>query len=178
MGESGSHDGDRTKLLGGKPGFTNGGYDPTDLYSSEAYDTTALNALGHCCNPLSNSTSPNETSLAIVSAGAMSGSDITGFQNTYPYLATNWQQFFIDGRATAPDIEGTLDVEWSRAMANSLGASANTAKIYIYEAFNSNPSYFTAAYNVATRLGKPLPVQASPFTAGRCIPTRPAAASI
>jgi hypothetical protein len=108
----------------------------------------------------------------------MSGSDITGFQNTYPYLATNWQQFFIDGRATAPDIEGTLDVEWSRAMANSLGASANTAKIYIYEAFNSNPSYFTAAYNVATRLGKPLPVQASPFTAGRCIPTRPAAASI
>jgi hypothetical protein len=112
MGESGSHDGDRTKLLGGKPGFTNGAYDPTDLYSSEAYDTTALNALGHCCNPLSNSTSPNETSLAIVSAGAMSGSDITGFQNTYPYLATNWQQFFIDGRATAPDIEGTLDV-WS-----------------------------------------------------------------
>jgi kumamolisin len=148
VGESGSHDGDRTLLPAAKPGFTNGAYDPTDLYSSAAYDTNALDALGHCCNPLNNpNTSPKEASIAIVSAGVISGSDITGFHNQYPYLADHWQQFPIDGTTTTPDGEGTLDVEWSTAMANSFGAVANTAMVYLYEGANTSLSTITDAFN-------------------------------
>jgi hypothetical protein len=55
-------DGDRTKRLaplGGSksdaaPNITNLYYDPTDIYSSQAYDYNALYALGHCCNPNGN----------------------------------------------------------------------------------------------------------------------------
>jgi hypothetical protein len=148
VGESGSHEGDRTKLPGAEPGVTNGYYDPTDIYSSQAYDTNALDALGHCCNPLSNpNTSPKEASIAIVSAGVISGSDITGFHNQYPYLADHWQQFPIDGTTTTPDGEGTLDVEWSTAMANSFGAVANTAMVYLYEGANTSLSTITDAFN-------------------------------
>ena len=118
VGESGSDAGDRTKLAG-DPGKTNGVYDPTALYSSQAYDTTALNALGHCCNPLGSVSPPPETSIAIVGTGYLSAADITGFHNAYPYLADNWQEFYIDGTPTTPDVEGTMDVEWSTAMANS-----------------------------------------------------------
>lgn len=150
QGESGSHDGDRTKLPGAKPGMTNGHYDPTDLYSSQAYDTNALDALGHCCNPLGNpNVTPPATSIAIVSAGIISGSDITGFHNAYPYLADHWQEFYIDGTPSTPDDEGTMDLEWSTAMANSFGAVANTAMIYVYEGANTNSSTFTDAYNHA-----------------------------
>src|SRR3984957_7490534 len=150
VGESGSHDGDRTKLPGAKPGLTQGAYDPTDLYSSAAYDTNALGALGHCCNPLNNpGVSPREASIAIVTAGTQNGSDITGFHNTYPYLAYFYQQFFIDGTPECCDAEGTMDLEWSTAMANSFGAVANTAKIFMYDGANTNASTFTNAYNQA-----------------------------
>ena len=146
MGESGSHDGDLSKLEA-QPGITNGAYDPTDLYSSQAYDTNALDALGHCCNPLGAVSPPKETSIAIVSTGDMNGSDITGFHNSYPYLADNWQQIFVDGTPTTPDAEGTLDVEWSTAMANSFGSAGNTAKVYIYEGPNPNPSTLQDQFN-------------------------------
>ena len=150
VGESGSHDGDRTKLPGAKPGFTNGVYDPTDIYSSEAYDTNALDALGHCCNPLGNpSSSPKEASIAIVTAGSQSVSDITGFHTQYPYLAENYQEVWVDGTPPCCDVEGTMDVEWSTAMANSFGSGINTAKIYVYDGANSLNSTFTDAYNRA-----------------------------
>jgi hypothetical protein len=148
LGEGGSHDGDRTKL-GAKPGLTNGAYDPTDLYSSEAYDTYALDALKHCCNVFGGPTSPPVSSIAIVSSGFVNGNDIAGFQNQYPYLADNWQQIQVDGASSTPDDEGTLDLEWSTAMANSFGLSANTAKVYVYEAADTNLSTFTDAYNHA-----------------------------
>lgn len=148
-GQSGSDAGDSTKLAGA-PLLTNNAYNPVALYGSEAYDSNALDALGHCCNPLGNpNASPVETSIAIVSFGKVNGADITGFHNTYPYLADNWQQFYIDGTPTTPDVEGTLDMEWSTAMANSFGAAANTAKVYIYDGANPNPSTVTDAYNYA-----------------------------
>ncbi len=148
-GEGGSHEGDRTRLSA-KPGMTNGHYDPTDIYSSQAYDVAALNNLGHCCNPLgSPNTTPPVTSIAIVSAGIVSGSDITGFHNAYPYLADHWQEFYIGGTPTTPDDEGTMDLEWATAMANSFGAVANTAMVYMYEGANTNTSTFTSAYNQA-----------------------------
>jgi len=149
VGESGSHDGDRTKLAGAKPGFTNGIYDPTDMYSSQAYDTNALDALGHCCNPLSSSSNPKETSIAIVSVGSQSGNDIAGFHTQYPYLAYYYQEFYIDGTPVCCDPEGTLDLEWSTAMANSFGSAGNTAKVYMYDGANANGSTFTNAYNQA-----------------------------
>jgi hypothetical protein len=148
VGESGSHAGDRTKL-GAKPGLTNGNYDPTDLYSSNAYDTAALDNLGHCCNVFGGPSSPAVASIAIVSAGFVNGNDMAGFHNQYPYLAYNYQQFPIDGSSTTPDVEGTLDLEWSTAMANSFGAVANTAAVYLYEGANTNTSTFTDAYNHA-----------------------------
>jgi hypothetical protein len=150
LGESSSLDGDRTKLAGAQPGFTNGVYDPSDMYSSQAYDTNALDALGHCCNPLDNpGVAPREASIAIVSAGTQNGSDITGFHNTYPYLAYFYQEISIDGTPQCCDPEGTLDLEWSTAMANSFGPAGNTAKIFMYDGANTNTSTFTDAYNQA-----------------------------
>jgi len=148
VGESGSHDGDRTKLPGAKPGFTNGAYDPTDMYSSQAYEANALDALEHCCNPLGNPfVSPKETSIAIATAGAQSPSDITGFFKQYPYLASNYREFYIDGTPACCDPEGTLDLEWSTAMANSFGVVTNTAMVYMYDGVNANSSTFTSIYN-------------------------------
>jgi hypothetical protein len=39
---------------GAKVHITSGAYDPTDIYSSQAYDYNALYNQGHCCNPLGN----------------------------------------------------------------------------------------------------------------------------
>ena len=137
LGASGGDDGDITKLSS-DPGLTDSAYDPVYLYSSQAYDVTALNALGHCCNPLGSSSPPVDTSIAIVSSGILSPADITGFHNAFPYLADNWQEFYIDGTPTTPDDEGTLDLEWATAMANSFSAAANTAKVYMYETADPN----------------------------------------
>jgi hypothetical protein len=154
IGALGGGDGDRAKLplpkstaKGPAPGITNGNYDPTDLYSSEAYDVNALDALGHCCNPFHGTDSPPEASVAIVTAGAQDPNDFQGFHNQYPYLA--WRYFFhnIDGTPTCCDGEGTMDFEWSTAMANSFGSLHDTASVHMYDAVNSAFSTFTDAYN-------------------------------
>jgi subtilase family serine protease len=41
VGEHGRPNGNRTNQAGANPGITNGAYDPSDLYSSEAYDVNA-----------------------------------------------------------------------------------------------------------------------------------------
>jgi subtilase family serine protease len=147
-GESGSHDGNGSKLAGAKPSITGGAYDPTDMYSSQAYDTNALDAQGHCCNPLGNAgVTPPATSIAIATAGTQNGSDMAGFQSYYPYLAYHYQQYYIDGTPSCCDGEGTMDMEWSTAMANSFGAYQNTAMIYMYDGVNANFSTFTDIYN-------------------------------
>src|ERR1700737_2919424 len=93
---SASHDGDRTKLpsaanaksSGITPKITGGYYDPADIYTSQAYDTGALDRQGHCCNPLHNpGSSPRETSIAIASVGAQSFSDMAGFKTQPPFCA-------------------------------------------------------------------------------------------
>ena len=147
--------GSRAKLRAAKPAsraatpnITNGAYDPTDIYSSEAYDYNALYAMGHCCNPLGNSgSSPPQASIAIATFGSQSISDIQGFQTQYPYLAYNVQEVYIDGTPACCDAEGTMDVEWSTAMSNSFGASQDTAKVYLYDGANFNDSTFTDIYN-------------------------------
>lgn len=134
-----------TKANGPAPNITNGAYDPTDLYSSEAYDTNALYNQGHCCNPLNNpgGTPPNE-SIAIATAGTQNINDFLGF---YAYLAEHWDLIYIDGTPSCCDEEGTMDFEWSTAMSNSFGSEADTAEVYMYDGVNANFSTFTDIYN-------------------------------
>jgi len=137
-----------------KPPITNGNYDPTDIYSSQAYDTNALDALRHCCNPLGNpNVTPPETSIAIMTAGTQQGSDFNGFHNQYSYLADHWQQFYIDGTPSCCDGEGTMDMEWATSMANSFGSYVDTAMIYLYDGVNTNFSTFQDMYNRALNDG-------------------------
>jgi len=127
----------------GGPQYTAGYYDPTDIYSSAAYDWNALNALQHCCNPLDDQAgSPPESSIAIAGYGDVNYSDLAGFHNQYPYLAYNVQKVLVDGGYTCHDqpgkpdnscLEVTLDTEYSLAMANSFGSALATAKIWVYE---------------------------------------------
>jgi hypothetical protein len=106
----------------GKLHITNGAYDPTDIYSSEAYNYNALYNQGHCCNPLGNpGSSPVQDSIAIATFGSQQASDLQGFHNQYSYLATDIQEVNIDGSPPCCDGEGTMDAEWSTAMSNSFG---------------------------------------------------------
>jgi hypothetical protein len=128
--------------------ITGGAYDPTDIYSSEAYDYSALYRQGHCCNPLGfPGSSPPQASIAIATFGRQDVNDMAGFHNQYPYLAYNFHEFFIDGTPACCDAEGTMDLEWSTAMSNSFGAVDNTANVFLYDGANFNDSTFTDMYN-------------------------------
>ena len=159
-GLAGNHNGDQAKFATAmrasqlkknssvRPPITNGAYDPTDIFSSQAYDTNGLYRFGHCCNPLHNpSVTPPQTSIAIATAGTQNGSDFTGFHNQYSYLADHWQQFFIDGTPACCDGEGTMDMEWSTAMSNSFGSFVDTAMVYMYDGVNANFSTFNDIWN-------------------------------
>lgn len=157
-GPSGGVSGDRSKLPvaamqagRGEPALlpsTSGAYDPTDLYSSYAYDTNALYHLGHCCNPLGNAgVTPPETSIAVATVGINDPNDFVGFHNQYPYLAYHYQIYFVDGTPTTTDGEGTLDFEWATAMSNSFGAEADTSMVYLYEGANNASSTWTDIFN-------------------------------
>lgn len=121
-----------------------GYFTPADMFSSYAYDYGALMNQGHCCNPLGNpGSSPPESSIAIAAYGDVSLTDVGNFQGYFNYLAINVQKYYIDGTYVCGSnddncSETTLDTEWSLAMANSQGAAANTAKVYVYEGFNTN----------------------------------------
>ncbi len=161
LGDHGEHSGLKSKLpkelqskekqtangKHGKPPITGGAYDPTDIYSSEAYDLNALYAQGHCCNPLGYSSSPAESSIAIATAGSQAVSDMQGFQAQYPYLAYNFQEVYIDGTPSCCDGEGTMDLEWSTAWSNSFGSYQTTAKVWLYDGVNNQFSTFTDVYN-------------------------------
>ncbi len=154
--ESGHADGDRKKYLEAVKAskksklvpFSNGAYDPSDIYDSNAYDFNALYARGHCCNPFGNpgGTPPN-TSIAIVAAGAQDVNDFAGFQAQYPYLAYHYFTIPIDGVPPCCDGESTMDFEWAMAMSNSFGASTDTSSIYMYQGVNNLFSTFTDIYS-------------------------------
>ncbi len=153
-GEVLTHDGNvsvysKKAKAGVKPQTSNGGlYDPSDLWSSYGYNYNALYKQGHCCNPLGNPThSPKETSIAVVGAGVFVASDFLAFANTYG-LAGYVQPIYIGGSPTSSDanVETALDIEWSTAMSNSFGSSANTAAIFFYNTANENPGTFSTAF--------------------------------
>jgi hypothetical protein len=130
---------------------TNGFYDPTDIYSSQAYDYDALQRLGHCCNPLHDPNgSPAETSIAIPALADVDGNDLDVFQQNYPYLAYNWRKVFVDGIPAADDSysrEGAMDLEWATAMANSFGSFLDTATVWLYEGGTPSNAVLTDIYN-------------------------------
>jgi subtilase family serine protease len=129
------------------PPITNRAYDPTDIYSSEAYDFNALYNQGHCCNPLGNpGQSPVEASIAIATFDSTDLNDIAGFLTQYPYLAYNVQLYNMDG-TPSPVGEGTMDIECSTAMANSFGSYQDTAKVYAYQGANYLNSTIIDVYN-------------------------------
>lgn len=133
---------------GATPDITDGAYDPTDIYSSEAYDYNALYNQGHCCNPLGNAgSSPVQSSIAIATFGSQQVSDMQGFHNQYPYLAYNFQEVNVDGTPACCDGEGTMDLEWSTAMSNSFGSFADTAKVYLYDGATNNDATWTDLFN-------------------------------
>ncbi len=129
--------------------ITDGAYDPTDMYSSQAYDTQALYNQGHCCNPLGTSGgTPPESSIAIATAGTQQTSDFLGFHNQYPYLAEHWAGFtYVDGTPSCCDLEGTMDFDWATAYSNSFGSLNDTGEIYMYDGVNANINTFTDVYN-------------------------------
>ena len=127
------------------------GYAPTDLYSSEAYDFSALYNQGHCCNPFhtgGTSGSPVESSIAVATAGLQQISDFVGFHNEYPYLAMYWGGFtYVDGTPACCDGEGTMDFEWATAMSNSFGSLYDTSHVEMYDGANANFSTFIDIFN-------------------------------
>jgi len=128
--------------------ITNGYIDPTDIYSSYGYDFNALQAQGHCCNPLNNAGgSPNTTSIAIATAGEFADSDWTGFQAQYSYLAWNYDRVWVDGTPSCCNDETTLDMEWAIATANSFGSYQATSHVRAYIGANNLLSTFTDVYN-------------------------------
>jgi hypothetical protein len=147
----------RQKQGGSGPNMTGGSYDPTDLYSSYAYDWYALDHLGHCCNPLDNPTtaSPVQGSIAIATGDKIDlSTDMPGFQSQYSYLAYYVQPIYVDGTPTKNGVEATLDVEWATAMANSFGCYCTTAEVFVYEApTNSNGSLpFSSSYDMMNQI--------------------------
>ena len=145
---AGVRKGKKGEDLGSNPLITGGGYDPTDIYNSEAYNFNALYAQGHCCNPLGNpGQSPSQSSIAIATFDSVNLSDIAGFHNTYPYLAYFVQLYNIDGSPSFSDSEGTMDTEWSTAMSNSFGSYQDTAKVYVYQGANYLNNTITDVYN-------------------------------
>jgi hypothetical protein len=129
------------------PHITNGNYDPTDIYNSNAYDFAALRNLGHCCNPTGTSGgTPPTTSIAIADYGDFAASDIQGFQNQYPYLAYRYTPIHVIGTPPCCQQEATADVEWALATSNSFGSENDTAQIYIYETATFSNAAFTTLY--------------------------------
>jgi subtilase family serine protease len=136
------------KDAGATPSITGGSYDPTDIYSSQAYDETALRNHSSCCNPNHVAgSSPPETSIAITSVGQQAVSDMQGFQARYSYLAYNFNEIFIDGTPACCDGEGTMDLEWSTALSNSFGSFADTAHVWMYDGVNAQISTFNDMFN-------------------------------
>ena len=131
------------------PNAAPGNYDPTDIYSSQAYDENALHNQSSCCNPAHLSTGPPaQTSIAIATAGShFYSSDLAAWHTAYPYLAYNLNEYYIDGTPTSPDYEGTMDVEWALSLAISFGSFLDTAHIYVYSGVNAQFTTFNDIYN-------------------------------
>jgi hypothetical protein len=153
------------RKTGAVPDITDGNYDPTDIYSSEAYDWNALQHLGHCCNPAGNpGTSPPQTTIAIASFGDLNYADVAAFQSRYDYLAYNINKKYIDGGYTCNNnnpngyddncLEVTLDTEYSIAMSNSFGSYADTAMIWVYEGASFGDIYDVYNQMATDNLGR------------------------
>lgn len=115
--------------------ITNGFYDPSDFWSQQGYNYNALQAQGHCCNPLHNAgQTPPETTIGLATDGDFADSDMVGFHNQYPYLAYHYNRVWVNGTPSGGDDETTLDLEWTTATSNSRGSYVDTSFVWVYEA--------------------------------------------
>ena len=146
-----------TLQVDGKPGparsnsvssnRTFGFMDPYDLYGSETYDFWPIRRIVGCCNFDGSPTgSPPETSIAIAAFNTFNASDVQTFFQTFN-LAGNVTWYYINGTPSGPDIEPTLDTEWSSAMANSFGSYLDTAHVFVYEGVNGDEGTITDVFN-------------------------------
>jgi hypothetical protein len=102
-----------------------------DLYSSEAYDLSALQRFSQCCNPNHDSTgSPKETSIAIIGLNWPNIPDLDAFAKQYGLLYNFTEKG--DTSSTGGNLEMTLDVEAATAMANNFSGAVDTAHVYAY----------------------------------------------
>jgi len=132
---------------------SNGYLSPGGMFNSQVYNFDGLDNLGHCCNPHNDSGgAPNVSDIAIAAFAGFNGSDIAGFQASFPYLAYNYGSWYIDGNictnnpSACPSGETTQDLEYTIATANSFGSSNATGKVDVYMGANYNNSTFTDMY--------------------------------
>lgn len=110
----------------------NGNIEAPDLYTSDAYDLSALQRFSQCCNPThAASGSPKETSIAIIGNNKIDPNDLAQFTARYN-MAYNLTQHQLNDPACCND-EMTLDIESATAMANSFGSLVDTAHVHAYE---------------------------------------------
>jgi Pro-kumamolisin, activation domain/Subtilase family len=126
--------------------------EPTDLYSSEAYDWNALRRVDHCCNPTNNpGGTPREQSIAIIGAHGVNYADLLTFFTDYG-LAYNVNQITFGDTpccSSASSMEMTLDLEYAVAMSNSFLDSSTTAHVFAYEGGDNDPSGLLDAWEGA-----------------------------
>lgn len=157
LGPHQERDGDPEKRHGAKEAEPNGtrqensfgAYNQWFLYSSYAYDYTALNLVGACCNPTNHPNGAGPiTSIAIAIWGDYWDPDLVDFvQNNPPIIPYNVQRHFVDGTPQCCYSETTLDVEWATAMSNSFDNADDTAKIHVYEAANDTTAVLLDVLN-------------------------------
>jgi subtilase family serine protease len=124
------------RFPGSHPDVLNGWLEPTDIWSSRAYNFNGLAKYSRCCNPAHVTGGPPETTIAIIGQEKPQLSDIALFVNQYPLASVN-VSFILINDPFCCDLnarEITLDTEWAIATSNSLNPLNDSAHILVYAA--------------------------------------------
>ena len=113
---------------GGGGGSTPAGYSPQQI--ATAYDWPSI----------ASTSSAGGQTIAIATAYSFKSSDLTGFWNQYGLPGHTVTIVPVDGSTTRTNVETTIDIERS-------GAMAPGATILVYEGANAQLSTFTDVYN-------------------------------
>ena len=123
------------------PSISGGAYDPTDIYSDQAYSVNAPERAGSllqpdprrrrhaAARPASRSRPPARRTVADMQRLPQHST------RTSPTHYTRVQH--RRHRPACCDGEGTMDFEWATAMANSFGSFHDTSHVYMYDGVNA-----------------------------------------